>query len=133
MPRRKKSTIQEREPLHLPPENQKAKMWLWIGVSSVSAIILVMWGYATSISLSSFSWARTPEKKLIENSKNDWNEIFNDEKTRIRNEQLKLQMKRVISTIVAEANSSTINASTTSSATTTIATNSTTPSTSSHQ
>jgi hypothetical protein len=129
MPRRKKPTIQEAEPLHLPPENRAAKMWLWIGVSTISAIILVMWGWATSIRLSSFSWAKTPEKKLIENSKNDWNELFNDEQSKIKNEQLKSQIKNAINIIVAEANSTTT-ATTTISASTT---NSLTPSTSSHQ
>src|SRR3989344_963804 len=122
MPRRKKFITKENEPLRLPPENPKAKMWLWIGVSATSAIILVMWGWATSISLSSFSWAKTPEKKLIENSKNDWNELFNDEKSKIKNEQTKLQIQRIINTIIAEANSttpatSTINADITNSST----------------
>lgn len=129
MPRRKKPTIKENEPLRLPPENPKAKMWLWIGVSAISAIILVMWGWATSISLSSFSWAKTPEKKLIENSKNDWNELFNNEQEKIKNERLKLQIKNVINTIVAEANTTTTASSTISSSTTT----SSTPTTSSHQ
>jgi len=133
MPRRKKFITKENEPLRLPPENPKAKMWLWIGVSATSAIILVMWGWATSISLSSFSWAKTPEKKLIENSKNDWNELFNDEKSKIKNEQTKLQIQRIINTIITEANSTTISASTTGTATTTSVTNSSTPSTSSHQ
>src|SRR3989344_5916803 len=129
MPRRKKFITKENEPLRLPPENPKAKMWLWIGVSATSAIILVMWGWATSISLSSFSWARTPEKKLIENSKNDWNELFNNEQEKIKNEQLKLQIKNVINIIVAEANSTTTTTTTISASTT----NSLTPSTSSHQ
>ncbi len=129
MPRRKKPTIEEKEPLRLPPENPKAKMWLWIGVSAISAIILVMWGWATSISLSSFSWAKTPEKKLIENSKNDWNELFNNRESQIKNEQLKLQIKNIINTIVAEANSTTMSASTTGTATTTTST----ITTSSHQ
>ena len=114
MPRRKKFITKENEPLRLPPENPKAKMWLWIGVSATSAIILVMWGWATSISLSSFSWAKTPEKKLIENSKNDWNELFNDEKSKIKNEQTKLQIQRIINTIITEANSTTSNSSSTS-------------------
>lgn len=129
MPRRKKPTTQETEPLRLPPENHAAKMWLWVGVSAISAIILVMWGWATSIRLSSFSWAKTPEKKLIENSKNDWNELFNNEQEKIKNEQLKLQIKNAISIIVAEANTTTTASSTISSSTTT----GSTPTTSSHQ
>ena len=98
-------------------------MWLWICVSVVGAIILVMWGWATSIRLSSFSWAKTPEKKLIENSQKDWNELFNDRESKIKNDQLKLQIKNILNTIIAEANTttaatSTINTSTANSSTT---------------
>ncbi len=108
-------------------ENPKAKMWLWIGVSVISAIILVMWGWATSISLSSFSWEKTPEKKLVENSRNDWNTLFNNETSKIKNERLKLQIKNVLSTIVAEANTSSSTTSTTITTTNTTTLNTTSP------
>lgn len=95
------------------PENPTAKMWLWIGVSVIGAIILVLWGWATSISLASFSWEKTPEKKLIEKSRSDWNTLFNDEKSRIKNEQLKSQIKNILNTIIAEVNTTTGATSTT--------------------
>ncbi len=85
-------------------ENPKAKMWLWIGVSSITAIILVLWGWATSISLASFSWEKTPEKKLVEKSQNEWDTLFNNEQTRIKNEQMKLQIKNILNTIADEVN-----------------------------
>jgi hypothetical protein len=129
MPKREKPTNQESTPLRLPPQNPATKMRLWICVGGVSIIILVMWGWATSISLSSFSWAKTPEKKLIENSKKDWNELFNNEQEKIKNEQLKLQMKHILNTIIAEANTTTATTSTMSTSTI----NSSTPTTSSHQ
>ncbi len=81
-------------------------MWLWIGVSSITAIILVLWGWATSISLSSFTWEKTPEKKLVEKSQSDWDALFNNEKERIKNEQMKLQIKNILNTIATEINSS---------------------------
>lgn len=88
-------------------ENPKAKMWLWIGVSSISAIILVLWGWATSVSLSSFSWDKTPEKKLMEKSRNNWNAIFNDEASQIKNDRMKLQIKNILNTIITEVNTTT--------------------------
>ena len=97
-------------------------MWLWIGVSIFTAIILVLWGWATSINLASFNWNKTPEKKLVEKSQNDWNELFNDEKSQIKTEQMKLQIKNILNTIITEVN-------TTTTATTTISTTSTTSST----
>lgn len=103
-------------------ENPKAKMWLWIGVSVITAIILVLWGWATSISLSSFSWEKTPEKKLVEKSQNDWDTLFNNEEARIKNEQMKLQIKNILNIIITEVNTttsatSTINVNTTNSST----------------
>lgn len=112
MPRRKKPKIEEQKTLRLPAENPQAKLWLWIGVSAVSAIILVLWGWATSISLSSFSWAKTSEKKLIDNSKENWNMLFNNEKTKIQNEQLKLQIKKLINTVETEINAASSTTST---------------------
>ena len=102
------------------PENPKAKMWLWIGVSIFTAIILVLWGWATSINLASFNWNKTPEKKLVEKSQNDWNELFNDEKSQIKTEQMKLQIKNILNTIIAGTNSSSIAASATTTSTTTL-------------
>lgn len=104
------------------PENPKAKMWLWVCVGIVSAIILVLWGWATSISLSSFSWEKTPEKKLMEKSQNDWDTLFNNEQARIKNERMKSQIKNILNTIITEVNTttsatSTINVNTTNSST----------------
>ena len=87
------------------PAAAATKMWLWIGVSSISAIILVLWGWATSISLSSFSWNKTPEKKLVDKSRDNWNVLFNDEASRIKNEQIKLQIKNVLNVLAAQTNS----------------------------
>lgn len=110
MPRRKKQTTPELEPtpLQIPKEyNAAAKKWLWIWVSTFTIIIVALWGWATKISLSSFNWNKTPEKKLVENSKTEWNTLFNDENTRIKNEKLKLQLKNLVNQIITEANSST--------------------------
>ncbi len=93
-------------------ENPAAKMWLWIGVSVITVIILVLWGWATSISLASFSWDKTPEKKLVEKSQNDWNTLFNNEEARIKNEQMKLQIKNILNTISAQSNSTSTSSTT---------------------
>lgn len=108
MPRRKKQIIAEEAPTQIPKQyNEAAKKWLWILVSTFTIIILVMWGWATKISLAAFSWNKTPEKKLIDNSKTEWDALFDNEATRIKNERLKLQLKNLVNKIVTEANSST--------------------------
>lgn len=124
MPKGKKQTTQQsplpnKLQINKYPANPAAKMWLWIGVSAVGTIILVLWAWATSISLSSFKWAKSPEKKLIENSQNDWETLFNDEKSRAKTEQTKLQIKNMLSAIIAQANTTTRATSTTEISTTT--------------
>ncbi len=115
MPRRKKQTLPEAEPVQvqIPKEyNAAAKKWLWILVGGFTIIIVVLWGWATKISLSSFSWSKTPEKKLIENSKTEWDALFNDEATRTKNEKLKLQLKNIVNQIITEANNTSSTTST---------------------
>jgi FtsZ-interacting cell division protein ZipA len=96
-------------------KNPKAKIWLWICVSAVSIIILVLWGWAANMRISSFNWDKTPEKKLIKKSQADWDTLFNNEESRIKNERMKLQIKNILNTIITETNSSSNTASTTSS------------------
>ncbi|HSR89422.1 MAG TPA: hypothetical protein VLK22_03475 [Candidatus Udaeobacter sp.] len=105
-------------------ENPKARMWLWIGVGVTGSIILVLWAWATSISLSSFKWSKTPENKLIKNSQNDWETLFNDEKSKIKTEQTKLQIKNMLNTIIAQINSESSTTSTIVISTTTTPTSS---------
>jgi hypothetical protein len=107
-------------------ENPAAKMWLLIGVSAITVIILVLWGWAASIPLSSFSWDKTPEKKLVEKSQNNWDALFNNKESQIKNEQMKLQIKNILNTITAEVNTMTGVTSTTNTNTTTSSTVSTT-------
>ena len=73
-------------------------MGLLIGVSITAN--LVLWGWATSISLSSFTWEKTP-KKLVEKA-NRLDALFNNEKETDKNEQMKLQIKIFLNTIATE-------------------------------
>ena len=101
------------------PENPQAKMWFWIGVSSITIIIFVLWAWATKISLASFNWKKTPEADLIAKSKEEWRAVFNAKETAQQSERMKLQIKNAINTIIAEMNTTTGNTSTTSVNTTT--------------
>lgn len=114
MPRRKKTTNQKNEePQQWQfQENPTAKIWLWVGVGIFTAIILALWGWAASVRISSFSWGKTPEGKLIKQSQSDWDALFNNEESRIKNKQLKLQIKNMLNKIVAEANNAADNTST---------------------
>lgn len=87
------------------PENPQAKMWFWIGVSSITVIIFVLWAWATKISFSTFSWKKTPEAKLIEKSKENWRAVFDAQETARQSEQIKSQLKKIINKISAETDS----------------------------
>ncbi len=87
--------------------NAAAQRWLWIWVGVFTTFIVVLWGWATTVSLASFSWNKTPEKQLLDTSKTDWDTLFNNETTRLKNEQLKSQLKNLINQISTETNSTT--------------------------
>ena len=111
MPRRKKQSTPPPPPLiPMPapnPTEQNAKKLLWLLVGSFTIVILLLWGWATKISLSSFRWSKTPEKQILDSRKNEWNALFNDEASKAQNERLKLQVKNIIGKIIAETNTST--------------------------
>lgn len=109
MPRRKKqSTAPQQPPIIGPsPVNPATKRLLWLLVGSFTLVILLLWGWATKIQLSSISWSKTPEKRILETSRNEWNELFNNEETKIKNEQLKKELKNMIAQFVAEMNTTT--------------------------
>lgn len=102
-------------------------MWFWIGVSSITVIIFILWAWATKISLASFSWKKTPEAELIEKSKENWRAVFDAKETARQSEQMKLQLKNIIDKIASEADSTSSTAANSS----TILTNSSTLTTSS--
>ncbi len=82
---------------------EAAKRWLWIWVSFFTIIIIGLWAWATKISLSTFRWNKTPEKKLLQTSKDDWDTLFNQENDRIKNEQLKKQLKNIVNQIISQS------------------------------
>ncbi len=132
MAKTKKIEPKQEPVVEIPPRSPQykaaAKRWLWIWVGFFTIMILGLWGWATKISLSSFRWNQTPEKKIIDSRQDDWDKLFNSETDRIKNERIKNQLKNVLNKIVAEVTSTTP-PTTTISVTTTPATNSSTTST----
>lgn len=131
MPKKRASTKTKNTPeipaTPLPqPTNQAAKRWLWIWVSFFTIIIIGLWAWATKISLSTFHWNKTPEKELLDTSKDDWNKLFNQENDRIKKEQLKRQVQNMINQIVTQATSSTPTSTITASSTITTTSTATT-------
>lgn len=82
-------------------ENSYAKIWMWVGVVAFSAIIVALWGWAMQIQLSSFSWQKTPENKIVKNSQENWNELFKQEEENRQLETAKLELKSALGKIMA--------------------------------
>lgn len=87
---------------------RSAKIWLWFGVGIFTLTIFVLWGWALKIRLDYFSWQKTPEKKIVESAKTDWDKYFSDTK---KLEENKIKLKEALNQILANT-TSTISTST---------------------
>lgn len=62
------------------PHLNKRKMWMWFGVTFVSAAIIFLWAWSLKVGFNSFSWNNSKERQLISNVKNDWQQNFSADK-----------------------------------------------------
>ena len=116
-PQAKQEKITER-PLFKPqqvPAIRGAKIWLWAGVGIFSLTILLLWGWAMKIRLDTFSWQKTPENKIVQTAKTDWDKYFTETKTL---EENKNKIKDALGQILANiSTTTTISTSTTATST----------------
>lgn len=107
----------EQNQFQIRPENKKAKMWLWLGVCGVTAIIALMWGWAFKEQIANLNWHKSFESNLISGGKNDWNKLFQSESVG-EEKSVKSQLAEVMERIIEAASSSaTFSTSTTPSTT----------------
>jgi len=88
------------------PENKKARRWLWIGVTSLTAVILGFWLYSFEIGMSQVKWSKTSESLLIKSGYDQINNIIDNESSQLRQQYFKTQIKKIVSGIIAETNAS---------------------------
>ena len=101
---------------HHNPAPRGAKIWLWIGVGIFSLTIFALWGWAMKIRLDSFSWQKTPEKKMIETAKTDWDKYFAETKTLEENKnKIKSALEQILTNVANTT--TTINTTTTTTST----------------
>ncbi len=94
-----------------------AKRWLWIGVTSLAAIIFIFWIWSFTSRLSELSWGNTPEQQLLAKNKSNWDSIFSETK---QSEEAISRTKKELKEIIGQL--LTANATTTPSASTTAST-----------
>ncbi len=59
---------------------KKIKKWMWVGVVTFVLIILFFWALAAKMKLGNVDWGNIQEKNLIENTAQNWDEVFIEEK-----------------------------------------------------
>ncbi len=77
-----------------------ARRWLWVGVISFAAIILLLWGWSTKLELAFLSLAKSPEGELVAKTKANWDSVFAKNKQKQTEYNFtKNQLKNIISQI----------------------------------
>lgn len=57
-----------------------ARSWMWVGVASVAAMIIILWGWAMKSKMDTLNWKKAPEKQLFEKTRAEWDKVFADNK-----------------------------------------------------
>ncbi|MDO8509882.1 MAG: hypothetical protein Q7S24_01945 [bacterium] len=95
---------------HYRSRETASKSWLWLGVLSITAIIVFFWGWAIFSKISTTNWNKTPESDLADQTKKDWNQIFSGDGSSL---VTLVSVKSQISNIVEEFKKQTIQNTTT--------------------
>lgn len=80
-----------------------ARTLLWFGVLAFSLVIVFLWGWALKIKLDNFNWRETPENKMISTAKSNWDEYFNEQKTKQQMEENKKKIEGMVGTLFRRA------------------------------
>lgn len=91
----KKKPPAEEAPL-TPAYNEDAKTKLWLGVALFMAVIIILWGWAFKLNISSISWKNSAENGLPGQVKKSWDEVFSDVKAEETKDTVKKQIQNLI-------------------------------------
>ncbi|MBI5729100.1 MAG: hypothetical protein HY983_02580 [Candidatus Magasanikbacteria bacterium] len=85
--------------------NRTAKKIMWLGVVSLSLIIIILWGWAFKLRLALVHFAKSPEGELVQKTKTDWDQAFATEhkKTTAQKANLQQELKTILNQIIANA------------------------------
>ena len=106
-------------------KEKRLSLWLWIGVGGIGAVIVFFWGYSLWSSLTTFSWKKTEESKILTQSSSEWDKAFQEAKeNELKKQFSKAQIKELLNQVLKQQTiaSSTIVTNTIDIATTTTST-----------
>lgn len=97
---------------------QKMRQILGLSVIVVSAVIILLWGFAFRNRLTDFSWKGSAEQMLVSNAQANWQaaQAIAERKSQTTDE-INEKVRATLSAILSENLSNTLNASTTASGT----------------
>lgn len=76
--------------------NPTASRWMWIGIIVFAAAIFGIWGWSLKEQIGSIKWSESPESRLINKTRQDWNKLFEEEKVTQEKNNLKNAILGVI-------------------------------------
>lgn len=83
--------------------HHKADSQFYLAVGAVALIVAIFWGYAMYNQLTMFEIKKTPEKKLMDENKKTWKEIFETVGGPERTEEIKTKLQTILSELKKEA------------------------------
>jgi|GEM_PF-5572300 len=87
--------------------NNRTRGLMWVGVITLSTVIIVLWGWNMTLKISNINFGLTPEKQMVSNAQNDWNKIFEETKTKAGKQQSLSQIKNILKEIANAASTNT--------------------------
>lgn len=97
-------------------EPSSARTLRWVGTLSCAALIILLWGWALTLRVSSISWQATDENKFVSETKQSWDGAFAAEQAK---QPPLASVRSAISAIIAKTVATAPAANASSTATTT--------------
>lgn len=97
-----------------------ARRWMIGGVIIFISIIGALWGWSIKLRISQIHWDGSAEQRLVEDSRQNWNNAFNRGTIATSSTELAKEKVKEAITLLMEATSSSLKQTSTTSTTTTI-------------
>ncbi len=76
--------------------NPQARRWMWTGIIVFAVAIFAIWGWSLKEQIASIKWSESPENRLINKTRQDWNQLFEEEKVSQEKNNLKNALQGII-------------------------------------
>ena len=88
-------------PIAEPPRG--ARTYLWVGVLTISLLVLGLWAWSLKLQLTFFEWKNVPEQNFWQQTKSTWDDLFKPKPQTLTKEQLTDNLKNAFQKIQLQA------------------------------